>query len=282
MPAQSPLRGRPGPPAARLRAARRLFAWRHACPEVRFGAASTVTRRRLAGDSPSLPYPFAVGPSSPLEACIIGPRAASAPTEPWALFGPTDFAITGSNSRGDAEAAILRIEVAAGDLELPTLRASTYPASGTANKVVIPMGSQEIIPIPFPIDQGKLSVMWRPGCAIITGAMPAGLSARIATAADAAAYNGANPGAIEEGGTCVIVGTPSTATDEAELVIEYLFSHSNLEPRTSNLEPRTSNIVESTMRSRSASRLLPRARAAEAFRGPATRVSWAVAPGTGG
>ena len=232
MPAQSPLCGRPGPPAARLRAARRLFAWRHACPEVRFGAASTVTRRRLAGDSPSLPCPFAVGPSSPLDACIIGPRAASAPTATWVLFGPTDFAIIGSNSRGDAEAAILRIEVAAGTLNRPTLRAPTYPADGTANKVVIPMGSQEIIPIPFPIDQGKLSVMWRPGCTIITGAMPAGLSARIATAADAAAYNGASPApttAIEEGETCVIVGTPSTDTDEAELVLEYPERYLNYE-----------------------------------------------------
>ena len=57
-----------------------------------------------------------------------------------------------------------------------------------------------------------MSATWSPSC-IAKGAPPAGLSVRAATAADAKAYNDANPSStIEEGETCVIVGTPGTAT----------------------------------------------------------------------
>ena len=197
--------------------------------EVRFGAASTVTRCRLADDSPSLPYPFAVGPSSSLDACIIGPRAAPTSADPWVPFGPTDFTIIGSNSRGDATgtAAVLRLEAKVGTYSAPSLDKPTFPSDGTADKVVIPMGNTAITPIPIPNTGGKISGTWRHGCTVTTGALPTGLSVRIATAADAAAYNGASPAPttpIEEGGTCVIAGTPGTAAAADDVTITYPIS----------------------------------------------------------
>ena len=192
--------------------------------------AGTVTRCRLADDSPPLPRPFAVAPGSVGAACVVAPTAEHTTMAPWedlvtnddaTLFGPTDFTIIGSSSEGESAPITLRLEAKVGTFMAPSLSQPTFPADGTAGALVIPKGTNEITPIPLPNSGSKVSATWHQSCS--TSGMPAGLSLRTATAADATAYNTANPSSpIEEGGTCVIVGTPDTATaSPASIEVSY-------------------------------------------------------------
>ena len=190
--------------------------------ETGTGFVGAVTRCRLDNASPALPAFLGLEISSRYNSCVVS--HAGGDRETWTASPPTDYAVIGSNWRGDSIAAgSIRIEVATGGFTAPALDNVAFPAAadgGSADTVTLGKDTAIVVPIAIPNGGSKLSATWRWGCNVTSSNLPTGLEVRLATAADASANTD-----IEEGETCVIAGTPTAAAAAAMVTVSYPTDH---------------------------------------------------------